>query len=270
MFKDSQDQRGILSKGKERSKRLYFYVSSGIFFCLVLAVIGFCYFVLNSDVLKVKQLSLNDTKLVSKDRVLAAIISNKINSDWRAWVGPENILFWLGDNQSILADRMLPALANISLTVDLWQRKVSVKAKERSFDGVWCDFNERCFAFDDEGVVFSLAPQASGNLILKIKDENNKQMNLGQNILPHEFWFKNMMITLAILKDANFLPADISINDYALKEWVVRSYIGPTFYFSFNFVPDDLAVVLKNLASRLNFSKITYFDFRVLNRVFYK
>ncbi|MDI6734136.1 MAG: hypothetical protein QMD50_01415 [Patescibacteria group bacterium] len=269
MFKDLHDQQDILSKRKKHSRIFYFYGFLGFLFCFVLAGVGLFYFIVNSNFFKVKEINISDVRLISKDQILTAVISKKVSTGWRAWLGPDNILFWLG-REPVGLDESLAILADLSLAVNLRQKKVSITVEERDFVGVWCGSGGRCFAFDETGIVFSLAPKTSGNLILTIQDENEREMNLGQRVLPDPLWFKNMTIILSALKEAQFLPADVLIKNYELKEWEVKSHLGPSFYFSFAFVPGDLPVVLKNLAGRINFSKISYLDFRVSNRIFYK
>ena len=255
---------------KKNKRRLRFWMIVGGFFLLLALSIGIFYFILNSAWLKVKSIDAPDLPGVSRESILDSIKIQMMANRFQAWLGPENILFWeLRKDPNFTQG--LPALKNLRVKTDFWDRSVSISADERQLWSVVCDgMDSNCFGLDENGLVFSRAPSVFGSLILKINDPNNRAFILGQKLFSQSEWFSNFKQTIEILNRNGFRVISIKMGNFSLREWTARVIQGPEFYFSLNFIPENFDSVLKNLGGKLDFRKTAYVDFRVPNRIYYK
>jgi hypothetical protein len=234
-------------------------------------LIGASYFFLYSGFLKVNEFKVEGTRAVDKNTLFALFASEIIkNQSWRALFGQDNLIFWLGAKSASVKER-IPLLAELALRTNIWEQRVEVNARERQFNGIWC-FSERrqCFVFDKDGVTFSLAPTAEGALLLKITDESERSINLGQSVLPERGWLAGVFTILEIIKKEGMAIADIRVKELGLREWEIVIAGGPRLIFNFEYMSGNLAEILKNLRGQLNFSKLQYIDLRVPGRIYYK
>ncbi len=240
------------------------------------ALVGASYFVLYDDFFKVKQFEVVGSRSVDQDRFLSQLKNEMLSASvWRAVLGPDNVLFWeFGGKPETLPGS--PVVSVASVDVNLSARKVAVEVKEREIAGIVCRpegaplGRDGCYGFDESGVVFAKTPSIQGYLILKIDDENAKPVVLGTSIFPKEEWRENLFKTLAIFKENGIAVSSVRVEDYTLEEWEVETASGLRFLFSLSFTPENLGGILKNLDEQFDFGKLTYFDFRVANRIYYK
>ena len=163
----------------------------------------------------------------------------------------------------------MPLFARADLSVNFKERKVLIEVKERRLAGILCLNENKCYGFDKDGVLFKENLDAEGTLILKINDENERKIILGQSVLADQE-FKNLMRAVGILKDKKFPLIEAQIKPNILREWVAIAPSDFKIYFSMDFVPDNFDIVYENMAKRIDFNDITYIDFRIPNRIYYK
>lgn len=236
-----------------------------------LFLIGVSYFLLYSKFMKVNEFKIEGISTIDKNTLFGLLAAEVIRGEsWRAFFGQDNLIFWLGVKNDSLKEK-IPLLADLKLKTNLWEQRVEISVLERQFKGIWCLVkSQQCFIFDKEGVVFNVAPLAEGNLLLKVNDESNRSINLGQLVLPDFSWFEKMFIVLDMIKKEEMLPADIRIKDINLREWEAAIFNGPRFIFSFESIPENLSEIIKSLKNQLNFSKLYYIDFRIPGRIYYR
>jgi hypothetical protein len=244
-------------------------------------LIGLVYFVFYSDFLKVKNFKFNySNNYLGSDKISGFFGNDFLISSLTAeiikerkilgYLGSDNILFWLwGKNFNLVNNYSLPSVKNIDIQIDFSERLINLSIDEKKLFGIYCLNEDKCFAFDENGVSFAKAPNSKGFLILKINDKNSRLVMLGDNILPKKGWFNNIIESVKIIEDAGLNIKSIYINDLKFEEWEIEVMEGPIFIFSLNFVPDDLYEVVKTLIDKTNFSKTDYFDMRVENRIYY-
>lgn len=272
------DHHDILDRGRERRRRRKTWLWIGVVIFILLIVFGFAYVVLYSSLLDIKGVSVLGNRFVASEtieRELAAGIMNTHQS--LALLGPGNILFWyFGRNVHALSPGEA-MVSDVSANVDLLSKKVAVVVEERQAKGIWCGAEATstastgdCFAFDKNGIAFTKVPQTAGMLILKITDQNNQPLVLGNPILSKGDWIENVFLALDALS-ANRVPiSEVLIRDRSLEEWEVKAFNDVPLYFSLNFVPANFGDVLKNLLGELDLNKLSYLDFRVKDRIYYK
>lgn len=236
---------------------------------LTLLLAGAVYGVLASGVLVVSEFEVRGARLTPEGALLGALADAVVEAPPGSWLGKDNLLTWLFAGDPALRLGAFPALESFSVTADIPDRKVIVEVREREALGVWCGSTE-CFAFDKNGVLFSRVPEVEGALILKVRDESGAVLEEGRAVFTDLTWMERLLGTLAIVRRHKLAIGDVLVRDLALREWEVRLRGGPALYFSFDFVPENLEGVLEGVGSRLDLSKLTYLDFRVPNRVYYK
>lgn len=224
-----------------------------------------------SDYFKIKNIQIKGIELISDESLLSAITAQmKKDAGWRTFVGSKNILFWEFGAEPNLPAETSPIIAELKINSNLTERKVIIQVKERELFGVWCVSEKNCYAFDAEGFIFSETPEVHGVLITKIEDQNTRDLAISNKILPNEEWIKNFLGTVKIAKENNIAIAEIEIKDLALREWELKTVWKPVIYFSLDFIPENLELIFSNLAQRFDLNKLSYLDFRVPNRIYYK
>lgn len=260
----------LLFQKRKSPVRGKFLLWAGAFFLVGAAFIGLIYVGLSTNLFKVKDFEVRGLRAVSRETLISSLRTEMAAGNfWRAILGSDNILFWtFGEFPERLA--ALPILGSIKVRLDLGAKKVVIEAAERELFGLWCRKDANCYAFDKAGILFSPAPQAEGVLILRIQDENVEPFVLGRALFADSKRQENVFKVLTVLENYDFTVAEAIIKDLTLEEWEVKTTSGLRFLFSLNFVPENLEGVLKNLDREFDFSKLSYFDFRVENRIYYK
>jgi len=249
-------------------KHFLFALIALLFLSILLALL---YVVLHGSFLKVRDIEINGTRSVSRDALLASLSARGVgDSKLLSWLGPDNILFWKFLPNSLSSANILPIVAEAAQNVNLGKRNVTVTIRERGGFGTWCAKSGSCYVFDESGIVFGTAPASEGVLITEVEDQNSREPLIGISLFPRSAWRNSFFGTLQILKDNGIPISKIIVRDFSLREFEVVSMFGFSFYFSLDFTPDNLNAVLNNLSKQLTLSSLSYLDFRVPNRVYYK
>jgi len=204
------------------------------------------------------------------NELVATQLKNKmLEEKWRAILGPQNVFFWMFGKHPLQLNT-LPFVKNLSWETNLLKNTVNFNFTLRKAFGVICENDLSCYVFDENGVIFEKAPDVFGSLVLKVNDKTGKKFILGEKILPFEKWIQNFKEIVIFLKNAGFGIKEISFSNINEEIWEVKIGEGPTLIFSFNFVPENLPYIFTNLSSKINYSKVTYIDFSVPQRIYYK
>ncbi len=266
---------------KKKQSKFRIVLKFIIIILVIAAIIGVFYLIFYSEICEVKDFNFKYSNNYLKSEDMSGFFSNDFlvsslatqvvkDKKMLGYLGSDNILFWkLGKKNNLTSKHVLPSVKEVNIKVDLWNREVSFFVKEKSFFGIFCNDNDGCHAFDNDGIVFAPAPESKGSLILKINDSNERPIVLGERILPEKEWFDNIIKIVNLIKKNNLNIENIKIRDLSLEEWEIKIANGPKLIFSLNFVPSDLNEILKTLKDRTDFSDINYFDMRVENRIYY-
>lgn len=258
----------VFIKTDKSGIRKKYYYGVGIIIGIVVVAVGVgMYFYYWSPTLRIGEFSIVGTN--SKEEAKTAII-NYFDSS-RSFFSPaaDRIVFWMQYNEEFIqSPTFLPYAASIKLTSNIAEKKVTAEITPRVMSGVWCT-SEKCFVFDDNGIVFAEAPDVSGSLILKIRDENNTPVLLGNSVLSGEE-FKSIKKAIQSIQKNKIPISEVLIQNVELKEWATIAPNGFSIKFSFNSIPDDLDSVFSGIFERTSIGKLTYIDLRVPNRVYFK
>lgn len=266
IFKSTRGK-NIFSKKKNNFFWFWIFLISIFFF-----IAGSIYLVVYSGLFRIKNFEVKTTPLVSRDSFINTLESQMVgDAPWRSWIGKNNILFWnFRETPEQISASLLPALSDFTIKTNIFSRKLAISVNERELFGIWCVIDVGCYGFDKKGILFTQFPEVEGVLILKIYDANKRPVVLGESVLESQAWLSNMIAIINIFRD-NQLPITIvRVNDFSLGEWEVEIGGRLRFYFSFDFIPEHLDNILGSIAKKLDFDKISYLDFRVLNRIYYK
>ena len=235
----------------------------------ILLVIGVVYFVFRSPFFQTTGIETTGSQRTEeiKGELIGFLLKT---SNFRSWLGPENLLFWSTKNKEISPS--LFWLSNLNWTINWQQKKIIIEAKERQPWLLWCLQNtiDRCYWLDEEGIVFSLASKAEGFIIPKVFEENGRQQLIfGQPFYDNPQLVKNTLEIVKQIKNSSLVVNRFLVNDFNLQEMETETN-GLKLYFSLRYLPQNLNKILTDLVSRLDFPKLKYVDFRVENRIYYK
>ena len=272
---------------------LIFYIFIG---CSIIFGIFWLFFM--SPVFKVKNILVQGNSSISNQDVINLIYSafkekhNFIDS----LLGINNILA-LPNKISSSDMSLLPDLSSIKISKNYFTREISVLVKERNQFAIWCfmpkglnsDLNknsntsasgtdqfaiqesdEKCYWFDDSGLLFKEGFDSEGSVIMAIHDYSQSPENIGDFILPQQRFIPNMISIINLLRNSSLNIKEVRLNDIGLEEIQVKTYNGPDIYFSLRFSPDIYQKALQSIISLHNFNSLQYIDFRTQNRAYYK
>lgn len=165
-----------------------------------------------------------------------------------------------------------PELAAVSVRKDYWSHTVTADVTERKPFAIWCAMpsgDQKCYWFDDTGIIFKKAFDTQGSLVLAIHDYSQSDLGLGKPVLP-DLFVGNLISIVNVLKAGGIDAKEVALKDIGLQEIDVTTYDGPDLYFSLRFPADNDLAVLQSLMAKPTFKDLQYVDFRVENRAYYK
>ncbi len=234
---------------------------------LVLTASGAAYVVFRSSLFQVRFFKDN---LNGNSKFLASLLAadKTLEKKWLGVFGYDNTFFWNLGAKTLTNPANLPSIERAEIKSSLFNDVVEFKVEKRQLAGVFC--RQDCYLFDRAGIIFAPAPEVEGGLIVKITDSENRPVVLGQPFLRRSY-LDNIFQTVDALHQAGFYFSDIKLSSPALKEWTAVFPAGRAeFRFSLTFAPKNLPSVLKELKKKIDFSKLSYIDFRVANRIYYQ
>ncbi|MEX1014687.1 MAG: hypothetical protein WDZ80_06010 [Candidatus Paceibacterota bacterium] len=259
---------------RRRKKKIKPFWKAVIIFKLsVLILAGLGYVVLNSNFLKVQSLSFLGSDYYNENILRASILTQVLEEKkFLAVLGSNNILFWIfaDDKGTINVNRKTLYLDKITVKTNPLKREVKINMEEKDVFGVICDKEENCFAFDNQGLIFSQAPSVKGSLIMRIDELTGDQIIIGEKVFSREEWTENVFTIFLNVKNNGFNPSSVTIKPAELREFSITMSSGLVFHFSLEFVPEDFNNVLKAVNRKLEIENINYIDFKVPDRIYYQ
>lgn len=238
----------------------------------ILLLVGFGFFVAQSDFFTMREISITGERLLSEEEIKKALVSEINTASFIArFLGPEHSVFWLFAKSEYFFSEPTE-LESISLNFDFWPRRASIEVTERSVAHIICRPTEgACYGVTESGMIFARIPEVRGPLILRLEDnQSDFPVVLGSQYFGDQAFLPHVYETSNVLADAGILPTLLRVRDKRLYEWEAVLGNGPTLYFSGFFVPQNLAGVVEDIRNATSFENLSYIDFRVENKVFYK
>ncbi len=262
-------------KKRRRILKLKIYGGIAAFFVLL---IGAGYLIAYSPLFRIKDISIQYLEAQPHDinrqflEVKPPLINDLKNfftnrSKIAEFLGPENILIWKQEKiGEFLKNR--PEISEITIKKNYFKRRIEIGVKERERFGVWCQQSENatCWWFDRNGILFAETLNVEGQLINKVADFSDRQLNLGDKALDDKF-FQNLIKIFEVLERSGLKIKSLKLENLEFQEAITES--SPTIFFSLRFAPDSALEVIKSLKDK-GLEGIEYIDLRVENRVYYK
>jgi len=217
----------------------------------------------NMEIRGANHLSQEDVRLFLEHRIPARNTPKSLLGYSHFWVWPSE---W--ENGDL---KELPHLKKVDFDADYKERKLLVSVTERNFVGVWCNDIEGgtdCVWFDEEGIAFEPSLKPDGYLVFHVDDQASTSRKLGEKVIGDDF-FENLMILEEVLRSigASYRLYELNADR---SEVSVQLRNGPLLRFSLEFPSHYITDILTALRRREIFSQLSYIDFRIQNKVFYK
>ncbi|MDP1706555.1 MAG: hypothetical protein Q8L36_01920 [bacterium] len=246
-----------------------------LFSCLLfvgLVLIGAFYFIFYSSFFNVREVVINGNKLIEDQDITSALIGTLASDSgfYKKFFGAGNILFWRQPSLEKLVSR-LPLLADLKLSVEWQSKKIIIDVQERASAGVWCFGDYRpCYLFDDNGYLFSFAPEISGSLILKVIDETGTNPIFGKKIFSDDSKIGEFFAVLTVLKNNDFPIDYVLVKSAESRELAFKLSDGPLLKLK---QEDSMAQSLSALAEKIKnlpLATLEYIDLTVPGRLYYR
>lgn len=259
-----------LGERRKRRKKLLGWGSFGLG-VYGLSLLGLL-FVLKTPFFEIKTVEVKGAGNIPEKNIISLLTSQAIKNSWpNRFLGAQNFLIWPSSfSQKELA--LLPSLSSVQVDKDYSSKKIVISVAERKPYGIWCVEKKdppACLWFDDKGVMFKQAFSGEGNLIRVIKDYYQNGLGVNDSVLPQQF-LPNLFPILDILRGSDLSIKEIGLYHLDLEEIEAQTWNGPKILFSLRFAPQGALEVLNSLKSKSGFKNISYVDFRVENRAYYK
>ena len=251
-------------KRKKRLLRNFIFIILAILFLAD----GVGYLVFRTRIFRNLDIQVMGNKEVSVEDVLNVARAQIFDDNYFKYLlGFNNILAWPDELKEV--NRMIPKIESIKVEKSYFKKRVVLKVSERQNYGVWCmeQGGEKCFAFDDKGIIFSRGTPSEGSLIHNIRDYSNRTIGILSVVLPEDE-FINLKEIFEVVELAGMNYKFLEIKDLSLKEIKTSGGSGPTVYFSLRFSPKFALTAIQEIGQGI--SKLQYLDFRVENKVYYK
>lgn len=288
------DGRGL--RLEKRTKKVFLGWAIFLFFILL----GVAVLLVKAPFFYLTKVDVSGNKLVPDDAILALALS-RINTPGllASVLGVNHVFNW---PEVFPAEklRLLPTLKSVLIEKNYGNQSALIHVEEREPYGIWCSLRaqndadgtqtdaegvqrdsglsqrqsavaagDRCWWFDNEGVILKKALRAEGSLIPSISDHSQNNLGLGANILPEKL-LPNVLSVLETVKAAGLRVKEIILENLERQEITIRTYNGPELYFSLRFSAESTLAAIPNLMSKSGFKDLEYLDFRVENRVYYR
>ena len=276
----------------EQKRRRKNRITAFIFLFLFLIILGGIVYFLHSRYSKVESVSITfDTNDIDAENSMRSLLSDYLNNRSpleKLIFGSNNIVFAMEKSNDI-RDQILksfPAIDNVKINVEAFDRRVVITANSRKKFGLWCDEsgsslnasststsadiqgqNTRCFWFDDQGVAFVEGPDTEGQLIYKVIDNYSNSINLGDKVVAGDY-VPALISMFKILDQIGSVSKTLYMRSPELEELSTDPSVSPTVYFSLRNNPSYATKALDDYGSQI--LKSSQIDLRIPNRIYYK
>jgi len=252
-----------------RSYRLWRLI--GLIILIVAFGVGSYWIIVSSELMRFESLEIvganqldeKDIKSFLEYRIPEKKWSSSLLGYSHFWVWPSS---WRKEDL-----KELPHLKQINFKPNYKERKLVAEVKERDFLGIWCNElsgGADCVWFDEEGIAFESSLRPDGYLIFNILDQSTSSRKLGEEVIDKKR-FENIGVLEEILRSSDLSYRRLGLTSKR-DELFVEVSNGPRLSFSLDFPSRYVADILDSLRRREVFSSLTYVDFRIQNKVFYK
>lgn len=257
---------------KKKRKQLFSKIGS-IFFILLFILVGFIFG------LRIKQINISDIRIKGSSTIskqtLKEFTQEKISGNYIFVFPKSNIFLYPKKDLQISLLENFKEIKETEVSFENFQ-SISVNIEERKPYSLYCgsyiSTTTDCYFLDEDGLIFTKAPNFSGNVFLKYFGVLDTEDLIGGQFIPSKD-FKEINFFLSSLSKINIIPIAFSVLDE--KDFEVHLESGGKILFG---RVQNLSDVYENIQSVFdsedfnedNLPNLDYVDFRFGNKVYFK
>lgn len=253
-------------KQKKAMAKIYAFGATAV---ILIVITGGLYVIKYSGIFNIKKINVLGIQSVSSDEFISNL-KDFINGNYKisSFLGTDNILSWKGESDFL---EKYPQIESLDVNKNYFNREIDITVRERDKFGIWCfRVNNECYWFDRVGVIFGEAPMIETEILKRVNDFSNRNISVGEKALPENL-LANLILIFGILDKNNINTKTIYLNNFDLEEVNTEAVArDPKIYFSLRFDPQFSVAAIEALKKSGKWNKISYIDFRVENRAYYK
>ncbi len=264
---------------KRRQRLTKFIIVFGIFFFLVLIY----WFIFLSNFFQITEIDFINYKGPNKEIILSEINNyfkirnNKFVPQIIFKIFPQfqknqkNMLLFSAERLSLYLKEKQPEFKEVKPVLDIGKQTLKIGFILREADYLYCQDNKDCYFLDNEGIVFSKAPEITSSLLKKIISTKPQEIILGKAIIGESLIKKiENFYKLTERKGSPFKINYFEIDPDNYSKLTIKTQEGWLLYINPN---DDFEYLLKiigQLKAEKDFSRINYLDCRFLPKIYLK
>ena len=259
---------------RRRRKQLIFRL--GIFVVVVAILFGTSIWFLHRPSLQINEILIHGNNVVSDSDLIK--ITEEVLQGKYAFLLPRTNTFIYPEEE--LEDSILTSFKQIE-SVDLVRtnfRTLALEIEEQRPFALWCldgveSILDNCYFINKEGLIFSRAPNFTGNVFFRFYGDLENVDPIGEYYLKKNNGFSRMSVLIDSIKDLNVVPVELHPLDEPDLELYMEdgSKILFTHEQSLSEVKDNLRVVLESETFKgEEIEDIEYIDLRFGNKVYFK
>lgn len=257
---------------KKKRKQLFSKIGS-ILFILLFILVGAIF------ILRVKQINISDIRIKGNSTIskqtLKEFVQEKIFGNYIFVFPKSNIFLYPKKDLQISLLENFKEIKETEVSFENFQ-SISIKIEERKPYALYCgDYvstTTSCYFLDEDGLIFTKAPDFSGNVFLRYFGVLDKEDLIGGQFMPSKD-FKEINFFLTSLSKINIVPIAFSVLDE--NDFEVHLENGGKILFG---RAQNLSDVYENIQSvfdsedfnKDNLPNLDYADFRFGNKVYFK
>ncbi len=281
----------LLTQQKEhrRKKRNKWLLKWGLALFLLLVIFGSLVFISRQPQFLIKTVELSGQTLVNSDEVVSAS-QNFLSGHYLGLFPRNNIIIYPKNSLQKFLKEKFKRIDTIQIKlIDF--KKLEIIITEKKQQSLWCDgspdglpapvasgtpetLSEKCYFLDDNGFIFSEAPNFSGDAYFKYYGNVSADAPIGQIYLSSSKTFQEMSDFVERVEQTTVTPVSVSAGDGGdFTMWLVG---GGKIYFNYSEslskTADNLKALLQTILSSnpTAISKIDYIDLRFGDKLYYK
>ena len=244
---------------RDRKEKKSFRRKAIIFLWGLFLILALAYVLLLSPIFKIKEIKVSGNRAIGNEE-----IQDSLNNQTNLFLATENKLRGI-----LISD--FPRILSLEIHKNIFEKTISLEIVERKEAGIFC--RGECYYIDKDGVIFEKAPQTSGTLILAIKDNSAREVEIGKNALDKEFIGALINLREDLLNQLGLKVLDFILESEAVKDLRVNTNEG--WYILFDRSRDlksQLQALILVLEEKIKSGRknLEYVDLRIENRVYYK
>lgn len=265
-------QNYIYAKTAKRNKGRIF---TSIFYILLVfgSFAAVVYFIFFTQYFQVQRISFYGMNVVQED-ILKQISARYLETEKYYFFGQKNLLAMSPNGLTEVFKRELRRVKNASVDKK-FPNTLDISIEEYTPAGIACNNidaqSQKCFYFDNEGVVFDEAPFIVGELLLFVYDENVNVISFPEKKYDTDF-IRFILKFKQEISEENILAMEYFKVSNKFGDIEVMFRAGFKIFLSQSQTPEEQAkAALEILNSQAgNIQNLDYIDLRIKNRAYYK